>query len=239
VVEAATAFLLPAVANQCPFGGIHTLSIMNIITDITAQKRNKGRLNLFIDGRYAFSLALEAAAGLKIGQPLSEAEIAGLKTADTYAQAKNDAVRLISYRPRSVREVTQKLVQKGYDDLVIERVVQHLQEVELLNDRAFADYWVEQRLTFKPRSRLALQHELRGKGVDRRVIETAVADIDEEEAAHQAIAAKLWQWRDLPQEQFEQKAGQYLQRRGFGYDIIRPVLHKAWQTVADEHNTTA
>jgi regulatory protein len=170
---------------------------------------------------------------------LDEAEMADLKTADTYAQAKNDAVRLLSYRPRSVQEVSQKLVQKGYDDLVIEQVVQHLQEVELLDDKAFADYWVEQRQTFKPRSRLALRHELRRKGVNRRLIETAVATIDETDAARRAVEAKLWRWRSLPQEIFEQKAGQYLQRRGFSYEIIKPVLHQLWQSVADEHDTTA
>lgn len=212
---------------------------MNIVTDLTTQKRNKERLNVFIDGRYAFSLAVAAATGLKIGQSLSAEDMADLKTADTYYQAKQQAVRLLSYRPRSVQEVTQKLVQKGYDDLVIERVVDHLQAVELLNDRAFADYWVEQRHTFKPRSRLALSHELQKKGINRRVIETAVAAVDEHEAAHRAVTTKIWQWRDLSQEAFEQKVGQYLQRRGFSYDIIRPVLQQTWQTVADEQNKAA
>lgn len=83
------------------------LFFMNIVTDLTTQKRNKERLNVFIDGRYAFSLALETAVGLKIGQSLSDEAIANLKTADTYYQAKNQAVRLLSYRPRSVQEVTQ------------------------------------------------------------------------------------------------------------------------------------
>jgi regulatory protein len=212
---------------------------MNIVTDITAQKRNKERVNIFVDGRYAFSLALEASTGLKIGQQLDEAQMASLKTADTFAQAKNNAVRLLSYRPRSVQEVSQKLAQKGYDDLVIEQVVQHLQEVELLDDKAFADYWVEQRQTFKPRSRLALRHELQRKGINRRLIETAVATVDETDAARRAVESRLWRWRSLPRETFEQKAGQYLQRRGFSYEIIKPVLHQLWQSVADEHDTTA
>jgi regulatory protein len=212
---------------------------MNIVTDITVQKRNKERVNLFIDGRYAFSLALEAAAGLKIGQQLSDAEIASLKTADTYAQAKNQTLRLLSYRPRSVQEVSQKLTQKGYDDLVIERVTRYLQEVALLDDKAFVDYWVEQRQTFKPRSRLALRNELQQKGISRRLIETAITAVDENDAARRAVASKIWRWRDLSQESFKQKAGQYLQRRGFSYDIIKPVLHELWQSVADEHDTTA
>ncbi len=212
---------------------------MHIVTDLTTQKRNQERLNVFIDGRYAFSLALEAAADLKIGQSLSEARIAALKTADSLAQAKNQAVRLLSYRPRSVQEVARKLAEKGYDEAVIDQVVQHLQEVDLLNDRAFADYWVEQRQTFKPRSRLALQHELNQKGISRRVIETAVAVVDEDEAAYRAVSANLWRWRNLSQEQFKQKVGQYLQRRGFNYDTIRPVLQRTWQAVEDEEYPAA
>jgi regulatory protein len=212
---------------------------MNIVTALTAQNRNQERLNVYIDGRYAFSLALEAAAGLRVGQSLSEADMAALQTADTQAKAKSDAQRLLSYRPRSVAEVRQKLVQKGYDDLVIERVIQHLQEVALLDDAAFAAYWVEQRHTFKPRSRLALRAELRQKGVNRQLIETAVATIDEHEAARRALAAKIWQWQSLPQDSFWQKAGQYLQRRGFSYEIIKPIVQELWQSVADEHDTTA
>jgi regulatory protein len=212
---------------------------MNVVTALTAQKRNQERLNVYIDGRYAFSLALEAAAGLRVGQSLSEADMAALQTADTQAKAKSDAQRLLSYRPRSVAEVRQKLVQKGYDDLVIERVIQHLQEVALLDDAAFAAYWVEQRHTFKPRSRLALRAELRQKGVNRQLIETAVATIDEHEAARRALAAKIWQWQSLPQDSFWQKAGQYLQRRGFSYEIIKPIVQELWQSVADEHDTTA
>ena len=211
--------------------------MMNIVTDITVQKRNKERVNIFIDGRYTFSLALETAVSLKIGQQLTEADLANLQTADTYAQAKNKAITLLSYRPRSIQEISQKLAQKGYDELVIDRVLQHLQDVALLDDQAFAAYWVEQRQTFKPRSRLALHNELRRKGVSRRIIETAVANVDETEAAHKAIESKLWQWRSLPQETFMQKAGQYLQRRGFSYAIIKPVLHTLWPSIADEHTS--
>jgi regulatory protein len=211
---------------------------MNIVTALTAQKRNQERLNVYIDGRYAFSLAIEAAAGLTIGQSLTEADLTALQAADTYARAKTAAQRLLSYRPRSVAEVTQKLVQKGYDDLVIDRVVQHLQETALLDDAAFAAYWVEQRQTFRPRSRLALRDELRRKGVKRQIIETAVAAIDEHEAARRAAAAKVGRWHKLPPETFRQKAGQYLQRRGFSYDIIKSVVQELWQSVAEAYDST-
>lgn len=207
---------------------------MGKITALTAQKRHKERVNLFIDGRFAFGLPLEVALSLKIGQELTEADLAHLQAEDIYHKAKQNAYLLLSYRPRSVQEVTRKLRQKKYEAATVERVIADLQDSQLLDDAAFAAYWVEQRESFKPRSQLALRSELQQKGVARELIDDAVALVDEEQAARRAVEKKLYRWESLPEDEFRQKIGRFLQQRGFSYSITRQLAQELWQA---QHNT--
>lgn len=210
------------------------LFAMATITALTVQKRNPDRVNVHLDGRFAFGLPADAAGGLTVGQFLSDPEIAALQREDEFDYAKQTAVRLISYRPRSVAEVTRHLQKKGYDDDIITRVVERLETVKLLDDATFVDYWVEQRETFKPRSHLALRQELRRKGVSRKLIDARLADVDETEAARRAAAKRAVRWSHLPEEEFRARLGRFLQRRGFNYEIIRDITDETWQQFSSD-----
>jgi regulatory protein len=207
---------------------------MGIITAIVPQKKNKGRLNILVDGVFACGLAEETAAPLRVGQSLSDQDMAALQAADGVAQAKQKAFRFLSYRPRSVAEVRRNLAGKGIDDSVINQVIDYLLEQQLLDDHAFARYWVEQRETFKPRSQFALGQELQQKGVAQEVISELLAELDESEMARQAALPKVRLWASLPREQFSRKMGAFLQRRGFSYSVIAPVIAEMWALAADE-----
>ena len=139
---------------------------MATITNLTAQKRRKDRVNLFLDGEYAFSLSILNAAWLKVGQELSAEKIAALLAEEEYERGKDIALRLITNRPRSTKEVRDRMREKGIDDTVQDRVVDRLTELDLLDDEAFARYWIDQRARFKPRGIPLLQQELRQKGID-------------------------------------------------------------------------
>lgn len=211
---------------------------MNKITALTAQKRNKERVNVYLDGKFAFGLAVEAAVGLRVGQTLTPAEIAELQDRDQFARAKEKALRYLTYRPRSESEVWRNLQKKGYEDDLITGVIHYLKERDLLDDEAFAAYWVEQRETFKPRSRLALRQELREKGVARRVIDAAVAGVDEYAAAERAAEKRARRWDHLPFDEFRKKMGGYLKRRGFRYDVTKTTIEKIWERHGPEQPPT-
>ena len=202
------------------------------ITGLIPQKRRKDRINVHINGEYAFSLAAITAAKLSIGMELTQGEIEKLSLADIYESAKQSAIRFVSYRPRSVAEVRKNLQRKQYNDDIIERVVIRLKELELLDDEKFAQYWVEQREAFKPRSRRALRYELYQKGVDRRIVETAIENLDEDSAAYRAGQKRSQRWAGKPEEEFRLEMKRYLQRRGFNYGVIRTATNKLWQEVA-------
>ncbi|MCA9919133.1 MAG: RecX family transcriptional regulator [Anaerolineales bacterium] len=208
---------------------------MGKITALTRQRRNQERINVFIDGTFAFGLAEITAVYLRVGQELSPADIEKLQGADQVEKAKELAIRYIEYRPRSLAETRQHLQKKEYPEAVVEQVLERLQAVGLLDDAAFARYWVDQRETFKPRSKIALQQELRQKGLERTLIDEVTAELDEFAAAQQAAEPKARRWSNLPEQQFRQKLGGFLQRRGFGYDVVREVTKALW----DEFGTEA
>ena len=207
---------------------------MPTITAITAQVKNKDRINVFLDDRYAFSLAIAAATGLKVGDTLSDEQIAARQSQDTLEKAKEQVIRLIAQRPRSVTEVRRYLQGKGYDEPQVEQVIARLQAVDLLDDTTFSEYWIDQRLTFKPRSQMALRYELQQKGISRDVMESLLNEVDEVAAATQAGERKLNSLRHLPQEEFRTKLSGFLQRRGFRYETIRQVVDSLWQTCQDD-----
>lgn len=208
---------------------------MGTITALTAQKRNANRVNVYVDGEFAFGLADVVAARLRVGQTLTPAQVETLRQDDSLEQAKQTAMKYLSYRPRSVIEVKRNLRDKGYETDIITQAVNRLQELNLLNDESFARYWVEQRETFKPRGRRALQQELRQKGVPRQIIETAVADVDETAAARKAARKKLRRWQKMDEQTYRRKLGGYLQRRGFSYDIIRKISEELWAEISADN----
>jgi regulatory protein len=211
--------------------------MMATITALTAQKRNHDRVNVYLDGAFAFGLPAITAARLKVGQTLSPEEVAALQHEDRVEKARQSAIRFIGYRPRSVMEVRRNLRDKDYDEPVIEYVLERLQAVELLDDVAFAHYWVEQRETFKPRSQMALRLELQQKGVARDVIEKALAKVDETAAARRAAEKQARRWLHLPEDAFRARLAGFLQRRGFNYGVIDEITNELWESIADD--TTA
>ena len=205
------------------------------ITALTRQKKNPDRINVFLDGEFAFGLAEITAVYLKIGQELTDADITKLQAADDIEKARETALRYIEYRPRSIAEVRKNLRGKDYDETVIDHVITRLSEVGLLDDTKFAAYWVEQRETFKPRSQIALRQELMQKGVDRAIIDQAIATVDETAAAKRLAQKQATRYARLEEDAFRKKMMGYLQRRGFSYGIIQEVTIAVWEDLSTEH----
>jgi regulatory protein len=208
-----------------------------IVTAMKVQKRNPQRVNIYLDGEYTFGLARITAAWLQIGQQLSDEKIAQLKADDSYEAAYQNALHLLNYRPRSSAEVRKNLEKHGYDPEVIEQVLERLGRSGLVNDGQFAQTWVDNRSEFRPRGRRLLSMELRQKGLDDEAIESALSELDEEELAAQAALKYRRKLQGLPKPDFRRKLAGFLARRGFGYDVIEPVLERAWQeTLTTEDN---
>jgi regulatory protein len=194
------------------------------ITALEAQKRNKQRVNVYLDGEFAFGLSLIEAARLHKGQVLSETEIAALRGEDAVLQVVDSAAHFMSYRPRSIQEVRQNLTGKETSPDIVEAAVGRLTAMGYLDDEAFARFWVQNRAAFKPLSHRALRQELRQKGVSDAIISEVLSGQEESELAYQAASTRLRRLSSLSKRDFRVKLSAFLQRRGFSYNTTQDVV---------------
>jgi len=223
--------------------GSARLCLLNMnrrISAVTLQQKNPQRMNIYLDGGYAFGLSRIVAAWLEVGQELSEEKVASLLAEDAIEVAYQKALHFLGYRPRSSAEVRQNLTKRGISDDLVEQTVTRLQQAGLVNDQEFASAWVENRNTFQPRSRSALRMELHRKGLNDEVIQP-VLDEQVEEPALARVAARKYARRlaGLEWPEFRRKLGGFLARRGFSYDTLTPVVSEIWKEsrMADDGET--
>ncbi len=202
------------------------------ITRIEKQQKRSDRVNVYLNDAFAFSLAMivAEAEGMRPGMFLSDALVEELLQRDAFQKAIDSALRYLSYRPRSEKEVRQNLLHKKLAPPLIDKVIQRLTEIRMIDDAAFAQFWVQNREAFSPRSERALRFELRGKGVDQVTVDDTVEGaVDEEASACAAGRKKLRALGHLEYKDFRNKIGAYLARRGFHYEVINVAVNKLWQ----------
>jgi len=204
---------------------------MSKITALRVGRGRRKRVNVFLDGRFAFSLEAEVAAKerLQVEQVLSADEIEALARSDHFHRCLNAALHYLSYRPRSESELRERLRQRGFEGDTQEVVITRLKEQGLVDDVAFAQFWKDNRESFSPRSRWLTKLELRRKGVANDLIDQVVDAIDDDDSAYRAALSKA---RSLPQsdyQSFRHRLGEYLKRRGFSYGVINRTVERLWQ----------
>ena len=198
------------------------------ITALEPQQKNPQRVNVYLDGEFAFGLERTAAAWLRIGQDLSDEKIAQLRNEDEGEKAYLKALKLLSYRPRSEAEVRKKLEQRSVPESMIAEVLERLHRSGLIDDARFARDWAENRSEFRPRSRRALAIEMRQRGVDNDAITQAIDSLDDESLAYQAAVKYCRRLNGLEWQVFRQKLTGFLARRGFSYGVATPVVRRVW-----------
>lgn len=203
---------------------------MGTITALTAQVKSPDRVSVFVDGEFACGLALSVAVagGLRVGATLTPADLEQLAGQEEVHRARERAVGLLARRPRSSAEIARHLRRHRHEDGVIETVINDLTEAGLIDDAAFAAFWVEQRETFRPRSRLALRQELGQKGIERDVVSEALSSLDEIDAARRVARKQAGRWRNLPEVEWRARLTRYLLRHGYPYDVVGEVVEETW-----------
>ncbi len=204
---------------------------MSVITKLTKGKSREKRVNVFLDGKFTFSLTAEVAKkeGLQAEQELSPGQVKALGEADRYQRCLNAAIRYLGYRPRSESEVRQRLQQKGFDTGCTEKTIIELKELGLVDDTAFARLWKENREAFSPRSRWLTRLELRRKGLNDDVIEEVICEVDDSDSAYRAALSKARHLSSSDYQLFRRRLGEYLKRRGFSYEVINETVQKVWK----------
>ncbi len=144
---------------------------------------------------------------------------------DSLSDAKRYALKLITIRPRSEQELRDRLQRRGYTATLIERVIETLRELDLINDRALAEQLINYGLHNKGLGILGLRAFLLKRGIDRELIDSAgLNNIDEYPMALETAKRIKNKYPDTPVDKLKRKLQGYLQRRGYSYDTIKQVL---------------
>ena len=209
------------------------------ITSLQTQATNPDRINVFADDQFLMGVnaLIVLQLGLEVGQELSPAQLDQLRSEEALQRAVDRALNYLSFRPRSQEEVRRYLRRKETPVELIGSVMERLERLDLVNDRAFASFWIESREQFSPRGSHALKNELRMKGVEREVTDELVNDEKDEERALKAGQKKAFSLVRIPgidYATFRTRLGSFLQRRGFGYEITTRIVRKLWQELKEQ-----
>jgi regulatory protein len=201
------------------------------VTKIEPQKRNPKRWSVFLEDKFAFGLDEEVLSryGLKEGQKLERKEIEKIIQSEIQREAKELSLKFLSYRMRSEKEVRDKLKSKGFAKDLIDKVIEGLKRVNLLDDYEFASAWIRDRLSNNPRGKALLKQELYKKGIKQEIIEKTLKEHFADEAEELGLAQKLLDKRMKRYENLEpsvakRRMSDFLLRRGFSYDIVKQAL---------------
>jgi regulatory protein len=146
----------------------------------------------------------------------------------TLERATSLVLRYLSYRPRSEFEVRGRL-RRRYDEQVTESVIGWLKEQGLVDDKAFALAWSQNRASHRPRSAVLIRRELLEKGIAREMAQATVDTLDDEETAYSAGLRRANSLTDADYRTFRRRLWGYLNRRGFSQSIIRRTVGRLWE----------
>lgn len=200
------------------------------ITALKVQKNNPNRINVYLDGEFAFGLSRIVAAWLHVGQMVNEEKIRQLQAEDTVEVAFQRALQFLIHRPRSEHEMMQKLQTLGFEPKVVQTTIERLKSSGYLDDDQFSKLWVENRNELAPRSSRALAFELRQKGVAEEIIQHTLSEnLGEETLAYRAASRYMKRLKGLDWQMFRNRLSAFLARRGFSYETISSIVRRAWK----------
>ncbi len=211
------------------------------ITKIERQKKRRNRVSVFVDDQFIAGVSEETLlkARLRPGDQITKESLDSLTADETLFQAKESALRLLSYRPRSEKEIRNYLRTKEFSDENIDQVLSTLRASGMVNDREFAGAYIRNALTLRPVGRMLLRRKLLLLGIESRMVEDALNEECEPKdqlSAAEVVAEKIMRRvgkRGEPDKARSRLIAALL-RKGFPYSIVKEVVAKQFSEASDE-----
>ncbi len=197
------------------------------VTDIKKQKKDNGKYNVYIDGQYAFSLIAQDIEYFKIktGNEISQNVYDYIVETVVYIKAQDTALKYLSYKMRTEKEVRAKLEQSDFGCDVIDKVMEFLLKYNYVNDYEYSMAFIRQCLKLNPLGAYGICQKLKSYGVKSSTAEKAIADSEIDEYYYAGkLASKKTSAKQFNSAADFKKLQDFLLRRGFSYDIIKSVI---------------
>jgi len=199
------------------------------ITSVERNKKSKDMLSVYVDGEYSFSISEEDFISLNLYEKsdITNEEISHIQEEVNFRRAKAEAVKFLSLRLRSGMEVAKKLMDKGYEKNITQKVIDELKSMGYINDKLYTQKYIYDRMKLKPKSKKFIKYELMSKGISEDDIDEVMKDWKTDEAVlAESIARKRFGKYDIKDEKILKKIYSFLQHRGFSFEVINTVINR-------------
>ena len=197
---------------------------MKTITKLSIQKRDKNRVNLFLDDKYFCALDLETTVknSLKVGTIITEEKLTKIQEESERQNAYNLALKLISKRYKTLKEVERYLYDKGYLASVVYFVVNKLSEYHYIDDERYVQSYVNaHKQTF---GKNKIKQQLLLKGVNESIIDSALNDENFEQKGEILRLRDKYMKNKEDTKENNIKLFRYLMQKGFEFEEIKNAL---------------
>lgn len=202
---------------------------MAIITKIEIQKRNKERVNLFLDGEYAFSLSIELVykEGINRNDEIDSERLKILAEHESQIRCKNSALRIIEKSCKTEKEVRDKLILKGYEDNCINKSIEFLKEYNFIDDIKYTKAFIHNKLNSEGSQKI--KYKLIQKGISKEIIDQELSDLNKENEKNTALNLAKKKFDMIKKKENDDfkisgKLYRYLISKGYQYDVTSEVV---------------
>jgi len=158
---------------------------------------------------------------------------------ESLLKAKSDALRLISFKPRSIMELEKRLKFKKYDSSLIRDVIESLKRQGLLDDEKFAKLFANSRVYSRPSGKRQIEFDLKRKGLSKETIKKTIdtlEEYDEKKAARDLVWGRFQKMTGISDEKKRSRLFGFLKRRGFSNDAIFSVLTELFKNPKQDYD---
>lgn len=201
------------------------------ITAVRQQQKHPERVNIYLDGKFWKSVSKEVAVSLNLQEELKveSKDLERIVLSEEKKKAIDYSMKLLGFRSRSVKELENRLGKAGFSQDTLIMTIDYLKEQGYLNDAAFANMWIDERLRLKSLGRNRLRQELIEKGIDKKIIDEQLSNYSDENELEHALSCarkKYEKARNLDPKKSRQRIYQFLLYKGFDSAVAAEVVGK-------------
>lgn len=209
---------------------------MGSITEISVQKKNKNRCNIYIDNIFAFGVSNELIykENLKVGMIIDEEKLKKIAYEENLINCKETALKIIERSYKTKKEMEKRLLEKGYNLEEINETLKFLERYNFINDESYAKAFIKDKT--KTQGKQKIKYALKNKGISEEIIEEELSNLDMEREKENANVLALKKYnilikRENDKYKIKEKIIRFLISRGYNYEVAKDAVKEILESI--------
>ncbi|MBS6600933.1 MAG: recombination regulator RecX [Clostridium sp.] len=209
---------------------------MGSITEISVQKKNKNRCNIYIDNIFAFGVSNELIykENLKVGMIIDEEKLKKIAYEENLINCKETALKIIERSYKTKKEMEKRLLEKGYNLEEINETLKFLERYNFINDESYTKAFIKNKT--KTQGKQKIKYALKNKGVSEEIIEEELSNLDMKKEKEKANILALKKYnilikRENDKYKIKEKIIRFLISRGYNYEVAKDAVKEMLESI--------